>query len=226
MKTLVIAPHPDDELLGCAGTLLKRKEEGSQIFWLIVTCISKNANWPDNIVTGRDNEINQVHENMGFDDVFRLNYPTASLDTVPLSELVGSFSEVFKKIGPDEVFLPHKSDIHSDHRIVFDIGASCTKWFRYPSVKKVFAYETISETDFNLVSSANFAPNYFVDISDFIEKKIDLLKIYKSELGEFPFPRSIEAIRSLASVRGASSGFKAAEAFELLRFRETTENKK
>lgn len=222
MTTLVIAPHPDDELLGCAGTLLKRKAEGRRVFWLIVTCISKNTNWPENIVTSREIEINQVHENIRFDDVFCLNYPTATLDTVPLSELVNSFSKIFKITSPEEVFLPHKSDIHSDHRIVFDVGASCTKWFRYPSVNKVFAYETISETDFNLESSTTFAPNYFIDISNFIDKKIELLKLYKSELGEFPFPRSDEAIRSLASVRGASSGFKAAEAFELLRFREAT----
>jgi LmbE family N-acetylglucosaminyl deacetylase len=103
--------------------------------------------------------------------------------------------------------------------VVFNAVAAGTKWFRHPSVRRVLAYETLSETDFGLNASPGFKPNVFVDITHFIDKKIEAANVYASELGKFPFPRSPEAIRALASVRGATSGFQAAEAFELLRER-------
>jgi LmbE family N-acetylglucosaminyl deacetylase len=118
---------------------------------------------------------------------------------------------------PEEVFVPHPSDVHTDHRIVFDAVASCTKWFRYPSVKRVLAYETLSETDFGLGTNQAFRPNVFVNIEPYLAEKLQAMDIYVSELGVFPFPRSHEAIRALATLRGAASGFRAAEAFELLR---------
>jgi LmbE family N-acetylglucosaminyl deacetylase len=103
--------------------------------------------------------------------------------------------------------------------VVFDAVASCTKWFRYPSINRILAYETLSETDFGLSTEQAFRPNVFVDIESFLDRKLQAMEVYKSEMGEFPFPRSREAIRALAAVRGAASGFKAAEAFELLRER-------
>ena len=109
--------------------------------------------------------------------------------------------------------------MHTDHRLVFDAVASCTKWFRYPSVKRVLAYETLSETDFGLGTSQSFRPNVFVNIEPYLDDKIRAMDIYASEIGEFPFPRSHEAIQALAILRGAASGFKTAEAFELLRER-------
>ena len=109
--------------------------------------------------------------------------------------------------------------MHTDHRIVFDAVIACTKWFRYPSVKRVLAYETLSETDFSLNTNGRFYPNYFINISGYLEKKIELMSIYISEIAKFPFPRSYEAIRALATLRGAASGYIAAEAFQLLKER-------
>lgn len=94
-----------------------------------------------------------------------------------------------------------------------------TKWFRYPSVKRILAYETLSETDFGLGTDLGFRPNIFINIENYLEDKLRAMDIYASELGRFPFPRSDEAIRALATLRGAASGFQAAEAFELLRER-------
>jgi LmbE family N-acetylglucosaminyl deacetylase len=155
----------------------------------------------------------------GFDEVSSLNFPTTQLDRVPMSDLVAGISNVFRSFEPEEVFVPHPSDVHTDHRIVFDAVSSCTKWFRYPSVKRVLAYETLSETDFGLGTDQSFRPNVFVDIEPFLDGKLRAMDIYASELGAFPFPRSREAIRALAMLRGAASGFKASEAFELLRER-------
>lgn len=219
MKTIVIAPHPDDEVLGVGGVLLRRKAEGAKVAWLIVTAVSVQSGWSEEKVKQRADEIKRITELFGFDEVFTLNFPTTQLDRVPMSDLVAGISEVFRSFKPEEVFVPHPSDVHTDHRVVFDAAASCTKWFRYPSVKRVLAYETLSETDLGLGTDQGFRPNVFVDIEPFLDNKLRAMDIYESELGVFPFPRSHEAIRALATLRGAASGFKAAEAFELLRER-------
>ena len=219
MKTIVIAPHPDDEVLGPGGTLLRSKAEGATIAWLIVTTITSEFGWSEEKIRLRADEIKRVTELFGFDSVFELNFPTTQLDQVPMGDLVTGISNVFKKFEPEEVFVPHSADVHTDHRIVFDAVASCTKWFRHPSVKRVLAYETLSETEFGLGGSQGFRPNVFVNIEPYLDEKLRAMDIYASEQGEFPFPRSHEAIQALAAMRGASSGFKAAEAFELLRER-------
>ena len=218
-SVLVVAPHPDDESLGVGGTLLRRKAEGAKLGWLIVTCISAESGWSPEQVKNRDDEIGRIARLFAFDEVFALNFPTAQLDHLPMSKLVAAISGVFKSFQPEEVFVPNRSDVHTDHRIVFDAVASCTKWFRYPTVKRVLAYETLSETDFSLGSDPGFRPNVFIDIERFMDGKMAAMDIYKSELGAFPFPRSHEALRALATLRGAASGFNAAEAFELLRER-------
>jgi len=219
VKTIIIAPHPDDEVLGAGGTLLRRKAEDARVAWLIVTSISIETGWSAEKMKQRANEIKRVTELFDFESVFELNFPTTQLDQVPVSDLVAAVSNVFKTFEPEEVFVPHPSDVHTDHRIVFNAVASCTKWFRYPSVKRVLAYETLSETDFGLGTRQAFRPNVFIDIEPYLDDKLRAMDIYASEVGAFPFPRSHEAIRALATLRGAASGFKAAEAFELLRER-------
>jgi len=216
-KTIVIAPHPDDEVLGAGGTIFRRKAEGVKVAWLIVTTISEEFGWDSEKVKDRSDEIRCITKLFDFDEVFFLDFPSARLDRIPMSDLVSAVSEVFNSFQPEEIFVPHPSDIHTDHRIVFDAVASCTKWFRYPSVKRILAYETLSETDFGLSVNQSYHPNVFINISQFIDDKLKAMDIYSSELGEFPFPRSHEAIRSLAALRGAASGFEAAEAFMLLK---------
>ncbi|MBS0418961.1 MAG: PIG-L family deacetylase [Proteobacteria bacterium] len=219
LRTMVIAPHPDDELLGCGGTLLRRKAEGTELAWLIVTGISEAAGYSAEAVAARDAEIAQVAARVGFDQVFNLRLATARLDELPRADLVRRFSSAFEAFAPTEVLVPHPSDVHTDHRLVFETAAACTKWFRYPSVTRVLAYETLSETEFGLDADSYFRPNFYVDISRYLEAKLEALTIYRSELGQFPFPRSAEAVRALASLRGATAGFRAAEAFQLLRER-------
>ena len=219
-RTLIVAPHPDDEFLGCGGTILRRKAEGAEVAWLIVTDMSGQFMATPQRVDERDSEISRIAELVGFNNIFNLRFPTTQLDKFPMADVVNKFASVFNEFQPNEVFVPHRSDIHTDHRVVFDAVAACTKWFRYPSVHRVLAYETLSETDMALNPSFPFQPNVFIDISNFIDQKLDILKIYKSELGDFPFPRSREALCSLSKVRGAASGFYAAEAFQLLRERQ------
>lgn len=218
-RVLCVAPHPDDETLGVGGTLLRRKSEGANLAWLIVTSISIESGWSAEKVQQRADEIRRITQLYEFDEVYCLNFKTTQLDTIPIGDLIAAVSDVFKAFKPEEIFVPHPADVHTDHRVVFDAVSACTKWFRYPSVKRVLAYETLSETDFGLGTDQAFRPNVFVDIEHFLSEKIHAMDIYASEVGEFPFPRSHEAIRALATLRGAASGFKAAEAFEMLRER-------
>jgi LmbE family N-acetylglucosaminyl deacetylase len=219
MKTLVIAPHPDDEVLGVGGTLLRRKAEGAELAWLIVSGISIANGWNQEQVDRRADEIARVTDVFGFDHVFTLDFPTTQLDRVPVGDLVCAISGAFKAFQPEEVFVPHPSDVHTDHRAVFEATAACTKWFRYPSVKRVLAYETLSETDFGLGTDLGFRPNVYVDIAPFLEGKLQAMSIYSSEIAPFPFPRSHEALQALAKINGAAAGYQAAEAFQLLRER-------
>lgn len=220
MKTLVIAPHPDDELLGCGGTLLRRSSEGVTVGWLLVTAITVEDGWAEQKVLARDLEIERVRKGLGIssDNLYKLGYSTSKLDRVPTSELISRISSVFEEFKPEEVFLPHPGDIHSDHRITFEAVSACTKWFRYPSIKTVLTYETLSETNFQLpADTSTFTPNLFSDITQYLQQKLELLSIYSSELSFHPFPRSLDAIRSLALLRGTQRGTESAEAFQLLR---------
>jgi LmbE family N-acetylglucosaminyl deacetylase len=139
-------------------------------------------------------------------------------DTI-LVELVNKISRIFQELEPEIIYVMNRSDAHSDHRIVFDAVMSCTKSFRYPYVKKVLMYECLSETEFApILPERVFQPNYFVDISDFLKKKIEIMKIFDSELGEHPFPRSIKNIEALATYRGATIGVNYAEAFQMIKY--------
>ena len=215
-KVICIAPHPDDETLGCGGSLLKHKANGDDIYWLIVTGINKDEGWKHSDIKKRDLEINTVEEKYGFTNVFNLRMPTTKIDTLPISDLIIEISNIYKEVEPDIIYMPFENDVHTDHQIIAKTLQSTLKWFRYPHIKKVYIYETISETDFNFIEHRTFKPNVFVDISNYLNKKIEIMEIYKGEMKEFPFPRSEKSIRALATLRGSQSGFNAAEAFELV----------
>tara|TARA_B100001989_G_C24481985_1_gene434922 strand:+ start:273 stop:935 length:663 start_codon:yes stop_codon:yes gene_type:complete len=217
MKTLIIAPHPDDEVLGVGGTLLKRKFQGHKLAWVIITKPSEIINWSSSQISKRESEIKEISKKIGFDKVYQLGFPAASLTHETIPSLINSINNCIQEFLPDEIFLPHAGDVHSDHQIVHKAVVSSTKSFRNSNLKKLIVYETLSETEYGLDKSKVFFPNLFVDISDFLDKKISLMKIYSSELGEFPFPRSVESISSLAKYRGSSCNCLAAEAFEIIK---------
>ena len=218
-RTMVFAPHPDDELLGVGGTLLRRKAEGGHISLVLMTRIDAAHGWTAEDVASKELQIKEATQFIGFNAVHRLDFPSTRLDEVPLRLLVDAVSQVIKNFQPHEIFVPHWADIHSDHRVTFDAVASSVKWFRYPSVERILAYETLSETEFCLRPDQQFRPNVYIDIGDHLDAKLAALQIYSAELGAFPFPRSAEAVKALAMVRGSAAGFHAAEAFELLRER-------
>lgn len=218
-KIIVISAHPDDEILGVGGTLLKHKKREDEIYWLITTNILESQGFSKERVNSRSEEIKTVAKKIGAKKTFQLDYPTMSLSSSSLISMVPKISEMFNEVKPEIIYCLNRSDAHSDHRITFDAVMACTKSFRYPFIKQVLMYECISETEFapNLPEKM-FMPNYFVDITSFMSEKLELMKVYESEIGEYPFPRSLKNIKALATFRGASVGVEYAEAFQLIKY--------
>lgn len=213
-KILVIAVHPDDETLGCGGTLLKHKANGDEIHWLICTAIEKSHKYYEK----RAKEIGEVTEQYCFDSVHNLRLKTMQVDEYSMSGLIGQISKIINDVKPTTIYLPFKGDVHSDHRKIFEASYSCTKSFRYPFITKIYMMETLSETEFApSTKEDSFIPNVFVDISEYLENKIDIMKIYENEIAPHPFPRSERNLRALATLRGATCGCEYAESFILLK---------
>ncbi|HED6632629.1 TPA: PIG-L family deacetylase [Campylobacter coli] len=224
-KVMVIAVHPDDETLGAGGTLLKHQANGDEIHCIFCTDIFESEGFSKEQIDTREQEIQEICKNYNFTSIHRLGLKTTKIDEYNTSYLISLFSQIFTKIKPNILYLPFAYDVHSDHRIIFQAAFSCTKSFRYPSIEKILMMETLSESEFApTLPNQSFIPNVFVDISAFFEKKCEIMKIYQSELGKSPFPRSIENIEALATFRACTMGGKEtvdtklyAESFMLLK---------
>lgn len=211
---LIISPHPDDETLGCGGTLLKYQDSGYELFWCIVTNIDIKFGFDKESVEARNDEIKLVAKMYNFKKRFILNYPPAELDTIPLKNIMRKMTQVIIEIKPSIIFLPNHSDVHTDHQISFKATYGCTKNFRFPFIKRILMYETMSETEFSPVLQQNaFMPNVFVDTTSFHERKCSIMEVYKTELMDDNLPRSINALNALARYRGTRIGVLYAEAF-------------
>ena len=190
-RVAVVATHPDDETLGCGGTLLKHRKAGDDVFWIVVTSMKAENGFTRKEILRREKEVSKVAGLYRFAGVYHLGFPAAELDRIGRNALTRSIAAAFAEIEPSVVYLPFKGDVHSDHDAVFRAAYGCTKVFRCPSIKKVLMMETISETELAPCNSAlSFKPNYFSDISRYLDGKIRIMKVYRTEMGRHPFPRS------------------------------------
>ena len=219
-KVLVIAPHPDDEVLGCGGTITKYKKQEDKTYLCIVTR-AYAPDWSKKFMKNRSEEIKKVNKILGIQKTYFLDFPTVKLDTIPQKELNDALCDVIDKVKPDIMYIPHKGDLNKDHRLVFEASLVAARPQPNFSIKKILSYETLSETEWGaqLAKEINevFIPNVYIDISDTIEDKLKAMSCYKKELRKSPHPRSLEAIRTLAKKRGSGAGIKFAEAFMLIR---------
>lgn len=213
---MVIGAHPDDEILGAGGLMLRAKDEGKKIHWLNATNMSVDYGFTSEQVERRTAEIDEVKELLQVDVFTDFGLKPAALDRYELGTIVGKISKEINRFRPEMIVLPYRYDVHSDHRVLFDAAYSCTKSFRYPFIKKIMMMEIPSETDFTTFDTT-FTPNYFIDISNYLTKKNCLLSKYKGEIGQHPFPRSEKGIEALATLRGAQAGCFYAEAFLTLK---------
>ena len=215
---MVVAPHPDDETLGCGGSLLRHIAEGDEVHWLIVTDMSIDDGFDIDLVARRQQQIEIVADMYGFKQVHNLKQTPANLDRVAKQTLITQIGKVIRDVAPQTLYLPFRGDVHSDHALVFDAVTACTKWFRYSSIQRVLCYETLSETDFSLDPGIiKFNPNIFINITNYLNKKVEIANIYQEEMDALPFPRSDDALKALAVIRGVASGCFAAESFMLLK---------
>jgi LmbE family N-acetylglucosaminyl deacetylase len=214
---LILAPHPDDEILGCGGTIKKLANECNKVYVLVVTRGSSKFYSDDKIENVR-NEALQAHKLLGVTQTFFLDFPAPELDTVPLADISREISKILTEYKINVLYLPHRGDIHNDHRVVFNAGLVAARPVGEYSVKEIYAYETLSETEWAAPFGDDaFIPTCFVNVEKSLNTKMEAMKCFKSQLKAFPNPRSLETIEALAKFRGATVGFKAAEAFMVIR---------
>ncbi|MBQ2982950.1 MAG: PIG-L family deacetylase [Lachnospiraceae bacterium] len=217
MNIVIVSPHPDDETLGAAGTIIKYKSLGHKVYWINFTDVIDYDDWDKEFKEKRKKQIEDICDYYEFDGFYNLGYKPAELDNISKKDMISKLSSIFQSIKPEWLILPDNNDAHSDHKVVFECCMACSKIFRYPYIKRIMTMEILSETDFG-TNEHHFVANYFVDISDFIVNKIEALKIYDTEIAEPPFPRSIDRVKALSVVRGGIAGVKYAEAFRIIKF--------
>ncbi len=214
-KILIIAPHPDDEILGCGGTIARCSSAGDEVFVLIVT--KGDDLFDSKLIEDGRRETIEADQYLGVKQTFFSDLPSIKLDTLPQYQINEKISDYIKKVCPNIIFIPFYGDLNQDHQIVHN---ACIVASRpgLSSVKEIYCYEAASSTNWNIPGiSVNFTPNVFFDITDTIEKKKKAFQIFKSQIRKFPHPRSTEFIESLSMYRGASAGVKNAEAFMQIR---------
>ena len=216
-RILVVAPHPDDETLGVGGTIAKYSAQGNEVFVLMVSghlppIYSRKA-YEETV-----SEAYSAFRVLGVEKSEFLEIPATMIGDQPLHELNARISKVVNDFNPHIVLCPYP-DRHIDHRLVFDSVMVATRPVGVgKDIEIVAAYETLSETHWNAPHiEPNFTPNWVVDISDHISKKLNALECYKSQISEFPGPRSIEAVEALAKFRGTQAGFGFGEGLHIVR---------
>lgn len=219
MRVLVVSAHPDDETLGCGGTLLRHVASGDEVHWLIATS-RRSPRWSTDQVALREVQIKNVAAAYGVLEPVELGHPDAELDRVPMADLIEGIDAVLGRVRPEVVYVVHGGDVHSDHVLVHTATMSALKAFRMRmlGVRRVLAFETLSSTDAAVQDLRHaFLPTVFSDITGYLEEKCSVLAHYCSELQDPVLPRSASAVTALARLRGAGVGVEHAEAFVLLR---------
>ncbi len=216
MNILVIAPHPDDEVLGVGGTILKHSENKDNVFLIFITRGSEK-DYSKEILDEKRKEVENVGKAFNAKKIFFCDFIAAELDTIPLNDINKKLKRIINECNPEIAYIPHENDLHKDHKIVFDSCMIVLRPAINNNIKKIYCYETLSETEWSNQYTNKFIPNYYSDISEFLDKKLEIFSLYKTEVREFPHPRSVEGIKHKAIQRGNEVCLKAAEAFMLMR---------
>lgn len=217
MRVLVISAHPDDEVLGCGGTIAYHASKGDVVSVLVVTRGISEL-FPPSQVEQTRKELQAANAILGVKSTHFLDFPAPKLDIVPEYMLADAMLNHLRIFQPNVIYLPHQNDLHIDHRRVFSATMVAARPTNSLSVLRLLCYETLSETEWGSpLGSSVFVPTVYVNITDFLEKKLQAMACYQSQLREFPHPRSHTAIEALARFRGSTVGVSAAEAFMLVR---------
>ena len=219
-KILVLAPHADDETLGCGGAMARHVAEGDTVYVAVLTNASVGA--PElfsaaQIAVVRE-EARIAHAALGITKTYFEEFPAPRLDSEPSYPIAMAISRLIRETGAEVLYIPFRGDLHNDHRVIFTAALVAARPVPGQTVRTILAYETLSETEWAAPFGDDaFIPTVFVDISATLEQKLAALACFKSQMKPFPNSRSLDAVTALARLRGATVNVLAAEAFHLIR---------
>lgn len=223
-KILVVAAHPDDEVLGCGGTVVRRVKEGYEVFTLILgEGITSRDEKRDRVK--REKEIKKLKKQafeanyiLGVKDVFTHDFPDNNFDSVPILKIIKEIEKIKEIVKPSIVYTHHYGDLNVDHRVVYNAVLTAFRPLKKEIAREIYSFEVFSSTEWaGPDKEIHFIPDTFVDISKTIDKKIEALKCYEKEMQQYPHPRSLKNVKFHAAKRGTESGLKFAESFETIR---------
>lgn len=218
---LFVAPHADDEVLGCGATMAKEAAKGNNVYVLI--CTNAHVGAPEifsaELIAEIRKEARAAHKLLGVAGTIFLEFPAPALDQYPGYVMSNQIASVIRKYKIDTVYLPHKGDCHKDHEVIHSCAMVACRPLAGSTVKKVYSYETMSETEWGEPTATGaFIPNRFVTFTEAeFAFKLQAMAEFRTQLQEFPSPRSLEALEALAKYRGAMVSSAIAEAFMVLR---------
>lgn len=221
-QVLVVAAHPDDEVLGCGGTIIRHAESGDHVHILIMAEGLTSRSDVRN-AEAYAAELKELHGNsqkaasiMGAASVELLNFPDNRLDSVDLLDVVKAVEKRKAEVAPDIVYTHHAGDVNVDHKITHEAVVTACRPFLGETVRRILFFETVSSSEWQIQTAENaFRPDWYVNIEKYMERKMEALHCYDSEMREYPHSRSYEAVKILAKMRGFCVGCKGAEAFML-----------
>lgn len=217
MNVLVLAPHPDDEVLGCGGTICRHIANGDRVVVLVATRGAPEL-YSDEAIAQTRAEAKRAHERLGVTETRFLEFPAPALDTVPRYQIANAVADVIRELEIEVLYVPHHGDIHSDHGHLYHAALVAARPHADCPVKRILAYETISETEWSPPRpDAAFVPTVFIDISEHLAAKLEAMSCFETQVQPPPSARSLRTIEALARFRGSTIARDAAESFMLIR---------
>jgi LmbE family N-acetylglucosaminyl deacetylase len=220
---LIVAAHPDDEILGCGGTMARLAREGHEVR-IAILAEGMSSRHPQREDADQQQlrhlhaRAQQVADKVGAKELVLCKLPDNRLDTVPLLDVVKLVEELVTRFRPEVIYTHHPGDLNVDHGVVHRAVLTATRPLAGQCVREIYAFEVPSSTEWAFHRlEPSFRPNVFVDITETLETKIEALACYDTETRKFPHPRSAEALRAIATRWGSVAGLVAVEAFELIR---------
>ena len=219
MKTvLVVAAHADDEALGCGGTIARHVEEGDAVHLVLMADgVNSRRETSETDFARRIEASKRVQSILGISSSQSLELPDNQMDSAPLLEIVQKLEPILEEIQPSVVYTHHYGDLNIDHRLTHVAVMTVCRPVPGSSVREIYGFEVLSSTEWATQQGSPFLPNYFVDITQQLQTKLDALEAYAEEMRKTPHSRSMAHVEVLAHHRGYSIGVDAAEAFELYR---------
>jgi len=215
-NVLVVAAHPDDEVLGCGATIARHVDAGDivNVLFLSDGVTSRDESASND---GRRNAAREAATILGCDEPTFLDFPDNRLDSIPLLEVIKEIENIALRLQPSTIYTHNSGDLNVDHRVAYNATMTAFRPLPGCSVKEIYTYEVLSSTEWSPSGQNLFRPNVAVDVSDYLEKKINAMLCYSEEVRAYPHPRSIEAMKNQAKSRGVMFGFECAEVFTIER---------